>query len=378
MPGLVINKIETWACTIPLSQPLDFGAFQITDRQHTVVRVSTADGLVAELIGQSRGAPVDIALLDVIAPICLAKSALNLSQIQSQVARSLSALEMDGTLGRAWSLMEICIHDLRAQAAGWPLWQYLGGDPTPVQAMCIEGYALVGEDDRSFAERLAQRSDEGFQLIKMEAAHYQNEEELLKRLDLCHELVQKKTRLVLDFAWTWVDVKSKLALLRELQEHNIAWIEDPFYRWLVSRYRELRRASLLPIGCGDETTRASDLIKLLETNAVDILRMDATTVGGIASVRNIFAKASAMEIPVSFHEHPEIHEHLVFGLGCSDHVEVFPLDRPFDKVHELWESTLFQRIQNGYLHPPEIPGLGIKLKPDMVAKFAVRSGKAEI
>ena len=69
MPELMINKIEAWACTIPLGQALDFGAFQITERKHTVVGVSTTDGLVTELIGQSRGALVDMALLDVIAPL---------------------------------------------------------------------------------------------------------------------------------------------------------------------------------------------------------------------------------------------------------------------------------------------------------------------
>jgi L-alanine-DL-glutamate epimerase-like enolase superfamily enzyme len=378
MQELIISKIETWACTVPLNQTLDFGAFQINKRQHTVIRVSTADGLVAELIGQSRGAPIDVALLDVIAPLCLGKSALNLSQIHSHVVNSLNALEMDGTIGRAWSLMEICIHDLRAQAANWPLWQYLGGDPEPVKVMSIEGYALMGEDDQGFADRMVQRSEEGYQLIKMEAAHYDDEDELLNRLSLFRESLTQKTQLVPDFAWTWSDVKSKLSLLEQLQEYDIAWIEDPFHRWQLSKYCELRATSPFSIGCGDETTRAQDSINLLESEAVDILRLDATTVGGIESVRSIFASARAKEIPVSFHEHPEIHEHLVFGLGCSDHVEIFPLDRPFDKVHELWESTLFARIDKGYLHPSETPGTGIRLKPDMVAKFAVRSGKVEI
>lgn len=378
MPKLIIEKIEAWACTVPLGQTLDFGAFQISKRQHVVVRVSTTDGLVAELIGQSRGAPIDVALLDVIAPVCLGKSALHLSQVHSQVVNSLNALEMDGTIGRAWSLMEICLHDLRAQAANLPLWQYLGGNPDPVKVMIVEGYALTGEDDRGFADRLIQRTEEGYQLIKMEAAHYETDEDLLIRLRMFQESLNHKTQLVPDFAWTWSDVKSKLNLLQGLQEFDIAWIEDPFHRRQLSKYCELREASPIPIGCGDETTRAQDLIDLIENNAVDILRLDATTVGGIESVRSIFASARAKGIPVSFHEHPEIHEHLVFGLGCSDHVEVFPVDRPFDKVNELWESTLFQRIENGYLHPPEAPGTGIRLKHDVVSKYAVRSGKAEV
>ena len=135
MAELKIAKIEAWACVVPLQERLDFGVFQISSRKHTVVRVSTSDGIVGEVVGQSRGAPIDVAILDLIAPLCLKRSASNLPEIQRHVAQSLAALEMDGTIGRAWSLVEICINDIQAQATGMPLWRFLARLPNLVPAL---------------------------------------------------------------------------------------------------------------------------------------------------------------------------------------------------------------------------------------------------
>lgn len=378
MTDLKITRIKAWACVIPLQERLDFGAFQVSSRKHTVVQVTTTEGIIAEVVGQSRGAPIDIAILDLIAPLCLGRSASDLQAIQRHVAQSLAALELEGTVGRAWSLIEICLNDINAQAAGVPLWRWLGGKPDPVKVMMVEGYALAGESDNAFADRIASRVAEGYQLIKMEAAHYESTEELINRLAACNDILPNDTELVLDFAWSWFDADSKTVLLRELEEFNVKWLEDPFPRTNVAAYVKLRKLTRLPVACGDETTRAQDILDLLDAEAIDIARLDATTIGGIEQSRLIINAAKQKGLPVSFHEHPEVHEHLVFGLGCADHVEVFPKDRPFDRVHELWESTLYDRIEGGQLYPHDKPGCGIRLRTESVKKYSVRSGCREL
>lgn len=374
MDELKIAKIEAWACEVPLGAQLDFGAFQVSSRKHTIVRVSTTDGLVAELIGQSRGAPVDVAILDVIAPLCIGQPASKPVELREYVERSLSAMELDGTIGRAWSLVEICVNDLQAQAADQPLWMWMGGVDKPRDVLIVEGYALVGEDDNQFAERIAARASEGYRLIKLEVAHYQSTDELLRRLAACSAALPNDTRLVLDYAWAWSTPDGKGELLAGLESFNIAWLEDIFPRTNISAYLALRKMTNIPIGCGDETTRSQDVIDLISAGALDVVRMDATTFGGIHQCRRIADAARNHNLLVSFHDHPEIHEHLVFGLDCTDHVEVFPVDRPFDRVHELWHSTLFERISNGRISAAESAGTGIRLRDENVAKYAVRQG----
>jgi L-alanine-DL-glutamate epimerase-like enolase superfamily enzyme len=81
---------------------------------------------------------------------------------------------------------------------------------------------------------------------------------------------------------------------------------------------------------------------------------------------------------LSFHERPEVHQHLAFGLGLADHVEVFPTDRPFDCAHMLIREPAFDSIAGGKLNPPTAPGTGLKLDDKALAKSARRSGQVTV
>lgn len=370
--ALIIDRVEVWSCSLSLDQPIDFGEFVIDKRHHCLVRLYTRDGLIADIIGQSRAAPVDVAVADILAPLLIGRSAADLSLCKRAASAALTALDQDGTLSRAWSLLEIGLHDLRAQSAGIPLWRMLGGDPAPVAVQIVEGYALVGESDPSFAERLAERAAEGYRLIKIEAAHYGDARKLLSRLEHFRVLAGEQPQLVLDFAWSWKNVKENRYLLDGLLAHNIAWIEDCFPRNNITSYQNLRGSTPIPVGCGDEATRLTDLLELMRSNAIDVVRADATTLGGIEAIQELTFAAKRAGIRLSFHEHPETHEHLVFGLDCADHVEVFTADRPFDCVHKLLQAPTELRISRGMLSPPDKPGTGIKFRDEIVSRHASR------
>jgi L-alanine-DL-glutamate epimerase-like enolase superfamily enzyme len=369
---LRIDQVEAWACTLPLPQPIDFGAFQVHERHHVVIRVRTRGGLVADCVAQSRGSPIDVAVADLIAPRMVGREATQIAEIGADVGRALLALETDGVLGRAWSVAEICLQDLRAQAAGLPLWRMLGAHKERAPVQLVEGYALVGESDEAFAERLAARVAEGFEILKIEAAHYKSADEILARLRAFRRLAGEAAGLVLDFAWTWRDAHSHQDLLLGLADLGVLWIEDPFPRTRVGAYRDLRALSSVPVGCGDEATRAADLTALMRERAIDQLRADATTIGGIEALRLLTAEAQSLDLGVSYHEHPETHEHCVFGFAGVGSVEVFPSDRPFDRVHDLVRESVFERIRDGWLSAPERPGTGVRLRDDVVRAHAHR------
>lgn len=370
----IIDSIESWALALPLPQPIDFGRFVVRERRHVAVRIRTRDGMVADVISQSRGAPVDLVVTELLAPVLLGRDALDVDARSAEIAAAATALEMDGLVGRAWSLLEIGLQDLRAQAAGWPLWRLLGGDPRPRPVELVEGYALLGESDEAFAERLAARAAEGFRLLKIEAAHYDDESQLCGRLEAFRRLAGDEPQIVLDFAWRWQAAKPKARLLDRLADLGVAWIEDPFPRSRLSDYVRLREMSAIPVGCGDEATRAVDLEALISAGALDVVRLDATTLGGVVEACRIARAAARKGLRASFHDHPEIHEHCA-AAGASDHVEVFPVDRPFDRVHDVIEAPPFARICDGMLAPPRAPGSGVRFRDDALAR-AVRHTRA--
>lgn len=368
----LIERIETWACRLPLAVPIDFGSFIARERHYVAVRIHTRDGLSADCLAQTRGSPVDVVLAEVIAPLLVKRGAFDVESRRLEVTRALAALELDGAIGRAWSLCEICLQDLRSQAAGVPLWRMLGGSPRQVPVALVEGYALLEETAEAFADRLARRVSEGFRMIKIEAAHYSDSGEILRRLELFRKKASADCSLVLDFAWSWPDPASKRDLLAGLAELNVEWLEDPFPRYSIQQYQELKKICKLHVGCGDESTRPADIIALIDAGAIDVVRIDATTIGGISAARQIAAHGRSRSLRVSFHERPEVHEHCVFGFASADHVEVFPVDRPFDCAHEILAEPVVSRVTSGLLAPSRRPGTGIRFRADALERWAWR------
>src|ERR1700722_7202015 len=123
----VVESIEAWACAIPLPAPLHLGTFSVFKRHYVAVRVSTRGGLVADVIGHSRGSPLDVALLDVLAPRMLGRNPFEIAARSSDFQIATVATERDGVLGRAWSLLEVAFHGLLAKSLRVPVWQLLGG-----------------------------------------------------------------------------------------------------------------------------------------------------------------------------------------------------------------------------------------------------------
>ena len=375
---LQIESVEAWACSAPLSPPLSFGTYELASREYVAVRVRTSGGLVADCLALSRGAPSDVVILDLLGPVLLGENSADISARVAQMAGRGFLLGSDGIMARARSLLEICLWDLAAQVAGVPLWRLLGAQERSLPALIVEGYSIAGESDEAFAERLVARVGEGYRALKIEAASYADLGQLRRRVELVRQQVGEDVEIAIDFAWSLANVEDAADRLRDFRDLNIAWLEDPFAFDRVERTARLRRDTAMPVGAGDEVTRPSGLIDLLEAEAVDVLRADALAIGGIAAASEIAARASAQGVRLSLHIHPEIHEHCAMAWPACDHVEVLPQDRPFDRAHDLLTTTTLARVIDGRVSPPTAAGSGLRLDDHGVGRFAYRQGQVRL
>ncbi len=147
---LQIVGVEAWACSAPLTPPLSFGTYELSSREYAAIRVRTAGGLVADCLGLSRGAPVDVVVLDLLGPVLLGRDSADISaRVQDMIERGF-LLGSGGIMARARSLLEICLWDLAAQAADVPLWRLLGAEERSLSALIVAcGRGLYGGEDRS-------------------------------------------------------------------------------------------------------------------------------------------------------------------------------------------------------------------------------------
>jgi L-alanine-DL-glutamate epimerase-like enolase superfamily enzyme len=368
-----IVRVESWACRVGLGTTLNFGKYKIESRDYVAVRLQSADGRCADCIGLTRGAPLDMVIADLLAPIIVGRDGSDIQALMRTLSESLVALDSDGMLGRARSLIEICLHDLCAQRNDVPLWEYLGGSARAVPVQLIEGYALPGESDSQFADRLAARTEEGYRQLKIEAASYADDcGTLVRRLKQLRERAGSEVAITIDAGWSFTDAESARTAIERWEDFGIEYVEDPLPRNLVAEMAELRSSVSVAISGCDEISRPDDLNQLLAAEALDALRIDATVIGGLQCGTAIAARAHVHSVPISLHEHPEIHSHCALAWSGVDRVEMFPADRPFDAAHRLVRRPAVARVVDGCLAPRAEPGTGLILDIDAVEHHASR------
>jgi L-alanine-DL-glutamate epimerase-like enolase superfamily enzyme len=296
--------------------------------------------------------------------------------IKTAMRRGTRPLGLDGVLARAAALLQLAVLDSRARRAGLPVWQLLGGTPRELPVQLVEGYPLPGEPDEAFAERLAARAGEGFLALKLEIASERDPIRLGARLRGVRELVGPAVELVGDMAYLWESPEEAIAASRHWGDVGLAWLEDPMTRDRPKEIAEIRARAAMPIGAGDESTRASELQDLLLHRAVDVLRIDATTLADLDAGAELAGQAQAGGVLASAHVHPEIHRHLALVWPGMDRVEAFPLDRPFDRMHELLLTPMMTRVADGRAPVPMDPGFGSDLNLEAVWGSAYRHSQA--
>lgn len=367
-------EITTWQCRVPLENPLQFKGNTITHRDCTVVRITTEDGLTGAALGLNRCAPLDVVVQEMLADATLGYDALDIDGFQHRSREMHAFLDQTGMLAQARSLVDIALWDIRGKCLDVPLWRLIGGGRESAPVLLVEGYELPGESDKEFADRLLARADEGYEAIKIEAAGYRDPRKLLDRLGLIRaRRDSRELALVVDVNGSWQTLRYAQRMLHDLEEFDLAWLEDPFPHHRFDLLRPLTDSSSVPIGSGDDVTDPETLIELVASRAVDVLRVDATTLGGLQPALDVIGTARQAGIPVSGHAHSYVHQHLSFASESVSHIEVFADDRPFEPSYRLTTGSVYPSIHAGSLQRPSASGLAFALDLERIAEWTVRT-----
>ncbi|KAB1640994.1 mandelate racemase/muconate lactonizing enzyme family protein [Gulosibacter chungangensis] len=367
-----IAEMTTWWSRVPLDNPIKFKWNTITHRDCVVVRLTTDEGVTGHAIGLNRNAPLDVVAQDMLSWNVLGFDAMDVDGFQSRSRGAHAFLDQTGMLAQARSLIDLAMWDIRGKVLGAPLWQLLGGGPKSAAVLLVEGYELPNESNQEFANRLLARASEGYRAIKLEAAGYKDPSQLFERLRLIREGQTGNLDLVVDVNGSWHDLRNAQWMARHLAEFEIAWLEDPFPHHRLDLLRPLTESSPVPIGSGDDVTDPQALIDLVQQRAVDVLRVDATTLGGIQPTQDVIGSARQMGIPVSGHAHPYVHQHFSYATDAMPFVEAFPEDRPFETSFRLTTGSVFRDVKDGLLDRPTTPGLSFDLDLDRVEEWSAR------
>jgi L-rhamnonate dehydratase len=166
-------------------------------------------------------------------------------------------------------------------------------------------------------------------------------------------------KLMFDAFMGW-DLTYATAMVKELSAVRPTWMEEPLQPERVESFRALRQVSSVPIATGEHIYTRWQTKELLVNQAVDFLQNDPDWTGGITELTKICALASSFDIPVVAHGHsllPALH---VAGAQSASTVPFVEFLIRFQETKQHFHTAI-RRPEQGVVHLPEGPGLGIVL-----------------
>jgi L-alanine-DL-glutamate epimerase-like enolase superfamily enzyme len=256
-----------------------------------VVLVDTDEGVTGVGFGPHAAIETIFAAIDGQDPRCA--TALY-DRMLRQTFKAGHAGAVFGTIGA----LDTALWDIKAKAAGEPLWRLLGGRDRAVPAYA-SGLDIELDDDELVTAYQAY-ADRGLRAAKLKGGL--DVERDRHRLTLVRDVLSHagngiRPGLMLDANESWTR-KQAVRHVRELEETlDLTWVEEPVRRWDADGLAAVGRGIRASVATGENLTGLEQYRPLLAAGAVDVVQ--AAAVWGVTHFVRVAALAHAHDLPVS-------------------------------------------------------------------------------
>lgn len=347
---MTIRRIRIAEVRVPLPHVIVLGTTRISTRDYVVLRLETERGLAGEAVGYARGTPLFDALQQM-APRVLNADALWRRALVEELRNA--SVPGRASLVRAISLVDIACWDLTAKSAGLPLHQLLGGCRPDAPVTAVGGYYLDRRADADVVDEVRGLAGEGFHRVKvmMDGQARSRDHGLLS------QLAALGGRLAADAHWSWSTLAEASRYWTEMDSLGLDFLEDPFAASDVSLTLRLQEKLVTPIAAGEDVPEPRALQQL--AGGIGVLRVDATTCGGITGALAAIHHADGAGCQVLPHVFAPLHVELACALPAIESVEFIPAASGADPLEALCD---FVPPVRGRMPASHRPGAGIVLK----------------
>ena len=197
----------------------------------------------------------------------------------------------------------------------------------------------------------------------------------------CRKAVGPHYTLMVDVAYGWPSARHALAVLEQLAEYNIYFIETPIDIDDLEGYAFLHRHSPIKIAAGEWQNTHWEFLDLADRGELDVLQPDVGRVGGFTEaikVCKIAEERNRLIVPHCWKS--------AIGIAASAHMAAATSVCPYVEFlpPELSESPLRCELVSdelplidGKLHFRDAPGLGIQLNRDALERFSFEPTRRE-
>ena len=266
--------------------------------------------------------------------------------------------------------INIALWDIAGKANDKPIYQLLGGPfNTSFRAYCS---ILFGDTPAETGDLARRHADLGFTAIKFGWGPMGDDEtQDIALIREAREGAGDDIDILIDAGQVW-DWKTALKRAHQISHYRPFWLEEPLHPEDITGYHHLTAESPIPIATGEAEARYSDFERLIVQGGLDWIQPDPGRCGISTFVeaghmahrhhRRIVNHSfkSGITIAASLHALSAVPQGDIFEFCMADS----PLRH--DLTHEK-----FTIDDNGYVHVPQAPGLGITINQETIEKYRV-------
>ena len=360
--ALTVRSITARPVVLRLKRPVVARIATITEWPLVLIDLLTEDGIV----GRSYLEPYIVKSMRYLVPALNDLGALlrgrKVAPIElfDAARKSLHFVGYEGLSMIAASGLDMAAWDALAKAANLPLCVMLGGSIGPVK--CYNSNGLWLREPGALADEALELRDEGgFAGLKLRMGRERIADDLAA-LDHVRKAVGEDMHLMVDFN-QGLDLAEALQRCHVIDDHGLAWIEEPILYDNLDGYARLAAELKTPLQIGENFYGPREMHKALQKQACDLVMPDFMRIGGVTGWMRAAAIAGAAGIPVSTHLYPEVAAHMM---------------RVTETAHWLewqdWADPILKspyQLKNGLLHIPDVPGIGLEWNEEVVEAHLV-------
>ncbi|WP_329071857.1 D-mannonate dehydratase ManD [Streptomyces sp. NBC_01429] len=300
----------------------------------------------------------------------------------------------------AIAAVDVALWDIKAKAAGLPLYQLLGGASR--ERVGTYGHAN-GQDVPELFDSIRARLAEGYPAIRIQTGipglktvygvhhgagpdgdgpvpHQQarpvvedwDTAAYLRHIPTVFEAVRgefgPELPLLHDAHHRLTPIQAA-QLGKDLEPYRPFWLEDCTPAEDQDGLRLVRRHTTTPLAIGEVFNSVYDYQTLVSEKLIDYVRSAVTHFGGVSPLKKLFDFAAQHQIKSAIHGPEDISPvgmaaaiHLdlaIHNFGIQEYAGYTPL------THEVFPHAY--TFTDGHLHPGETPGIGVELDEDLAA-----------
>lgn len=347
------------------------------------VRLHTDAGITG--IGESYpGTEAHIGALKELAPYLIGKDPTKIERIWQDLFYRISYQPWGGAEFRMLTAINIAQWDILGKASGMPLYKLLGGKSQEKLMVynTMNGWPIEGMREHDYPEKITEfLLKRGVKAIKLypydrgpvnafgrHGGTFISQQELKQSLEPIQRIRKAAgdgMEIALDLSSKW-NLPCSLQIAHSLEPYGILYLEDPMLPDNLEAYATLARETSIPVCISERLATRFRFREMFEQRAVDVVMYDITWCGGISEAKKISDMADTFKIPTS----PHTGGGPVLWFASTHVASTLTNFYIMESVYHLYHDIFPHFIRNvpvpvdGYVTPPETPGLGIELREE--------------